>query len=309
VRIEFNANRGGLGDLVCAAFLAEGIKATGRDVVFYLSGKGRRVEECVRPNAAHLLNAMGQRVCVGDRGIVLGNHFPGYNYELRAKGSEMSGGTYDRVSAWRDVFPFDFEPITPCVELPAEDGEWADEHFGAKRGPVVGIFPEASFRIRDWPVNKYIDLQSQLEADGCDVRVFLGSAADHDRYRHGYWSLFKRPYHAMPITRVLAAINKCDAVVGNDSGGAHMSGLLQRRTVVLCGPSRQMYEHYGDCITEVRVDKSVVPCVGCHFQRKHGSRAACNAGCDALQSLPVATVREAVLAEVAREVRGVACGA
>lgn len=291
MRVELNANRGGLGDLVTASYLAEGMKAVGRPVAFYIKANSNNPDESERPNAVKLLQALGQRVCVGSRGVQLGNHFPGYHYELRADGISIARGEGSRIESWRKVFPFDFEPTAPTVTHQDEAEVWAKREFAGDN--IVGLFPEASFNIRNWPLNKWIRLQRALRDEGFDVRVFLAFPEEHKRYEGAPWKKLDARYHRMPMPRLLAALARCRAVVSPDSGGAHMAGVLGRKTLVLCGPSRGMYQHYGRCISEVRVSKEVMPCVGCHF-RAPGISVACNAGCEALQTLSTDRVLEEV---------------
>lgn len=280
--IELDANIGGLGDIVMAGYMASGMVDAGHEVIFYLDQGPKGA--CRRTGAADLITAMGFRCCVGHRGVRLGNHFSGYNYELRARGSDVKAGSLTRLEAWCGIWPFPVSPRRPTVTLRHEWTEWAAKEFEYRRGATVVLFPEASFQTRQWPINKWYDLAISLADSGCDVRSFL---TEKSTQSEPFAGLPGRKYWGESIGCVLAALKWAKFVVGHDSGGIHMAGLMERPSIALCGPTVSSFAHYGT-VREVRVDPEVVPCVGCHFQAP--MRVSCNHGCDALQAIGSAMV-------------------
>jgi hypothetical protein len=294
MKIELNANWGGLGDLVCMAYVAEGIKDAGHEVLFYVEGDGPDPSKCRRPAAAVLLKMLDQTPCVGRRGIRLGNHFPGYNFELRANGKAIRDGLNNRMDSWCSVFPFPVEPRQPDLTIPFDAGKWAAKEYAKANGRIVALFPEASFASRQWPLSKWLDLSIMLEDEGMDVRVFLRHPEDHEAYKGKPWGMFRgTTYHATPIDRLVAALAVTPVTVSADSGGAHLAAVAGSETVVACGPTVGVFNHYENA-HELRVSPETVRCVGCHFQ-KDRMRVACNAGCDALMHLPVDRVFAAAM--------------
>lgn len=110
--------------------------------------------------------------------------------------------------------------------LPARSIDAAVPHAGA-----VVIAPFAAYPERTWPVENWLAVEADLERRGFKVTVIDDSAARLAPFRSG-GKLAGRTAH-----EVAAVISMAACFAGNDSGMAHLAGLLGVRSVVVCGDS------------------------------------------------------------------------
>lgn len=273
-RVILDLRRAGIGDAVLYSWIAEGARAAGWDVRF-TTGRNDSV-----------FKMFGQTITpeVGVR-------------ELGLKGIGERTYGIGLVPWGRSIqasLPFNETPRRPRATIPDEAVEWAwsvvcRERAADEDGPLVLLFPGACYACRTWPLNYWIRLGWALRGAGFNVVTL-----DSDRKRLGAF-----PYQVIPesIERMAALIDVADMVVCNESGPAHFAGTLNRRALVLCGPSDPvttmgLYES----VKCVRVSSEVVPCVGCHWRRPYS--AACDVGCEALHALNWRDVFAAVCHEL-----------
>jgi heptosyltransferase III len=105
-------------------------------------------------------------------------------------------------------------------------------------GPVA-IHPGAGAREKCWPIENYLELTRRLCAAGRAVRVLLGevelerwSASEIERFR--VLADVVAPGTYLDLVKSLSDVS---AVVGNDSGPAHLAGAIGLPTLVLFGPT------------------------------------------------------------------------
>ena len=105
-------------------------------------------------------------------------------------------------------------------------------------GPVV-VHPGSGARHKCWPADRFLALIDRLRQSGRDVRVLFGEVeletwdrAEIDRFANAATL-------AKPATYVelFEELNRASAFVGNDTGPAHLAGIIGVPTVALFGPS------------------------------------------------------------------------
>lgn len=169
--------------------------------------------------------------------------------------------------------------------------------------PVVGLAPGANAPARRWPADRYAELAGRLSAAGCAVRVFGGpgeasitrevaervDGADDLGGRTDLWEL-------------AGGLAACDAVVGNDSGAAHLAAAAGRPLVVVWGSGDPRQTR--PLATEVRVvarpDLPCHPCLESECPRRGAGYVEDEARRECLTALSVDEVESAARAVLGR---------
>jgi len=244
----------GLGDVVCFAWLGEGIRQTGADVSFFASGWH-----------AEVLKLFGMPITDDDKGAVFTNE----GYETAVKlNSPMN---YLQWIAHH--LGIKETPVRPRITPDAMGRE-----LGRKAAGDVLIFPHGVWTPRVWPKNYFTELGLMLVREGYKVRFVM---KDRDY-------AFFMPFHCIvgkSWSFIASAIQASKLVIGNDSGPAHLSGTIGTRTIAIHGPTQgaRIYGH----IPEVQsFEAKTLPCAGCHclptFKGAPAWRASCEQGCHQL---------------------------
>jgi len=192
------------------------------------------------------------------------------------------GDTRSRFALWAASLGLtDLTPVRPVVRLPADAYDWAEAEWLASttdgRPGRVAILPDVAWPVRQWPMAYFIDLAEIMEQRGNSVILIGGnkkSISRHDR----------RWYAGYDLVRTAAMLSLADLVIANDSGPAHLGGIVGTQTVSVCGPTKGhvVFAHDKN-IHPISVSSDVLACVGCHFSEDKGYRQACRSGgCRAL---------------------------
>ncbi len=243
----------GLGDVVCFAWLGEGIKQAGSDVSFVAKGWH-----------AEVLRLFRQTITKDETGAVFTNE----GYETARKiNSPMN---YLQWIAHH--LGVTHEPKRPKIEADPMNRE-----LGRKAAGDVLIFPHGVWGPRVWPKNYFIELAWLLSREGYKVRIVM---KERD---YGFFM----PFHCIvgkPWPFIASAIQASHLVIGNDSGPAHLSGTIGTQTISIHGPTEgwRIYGH----IPEVHpIEKKSIGCGGCHClpEADGGAwRVSCETGCHEL---------------------------
>ena len=274
--------------MCCVAWIAEGAKAIGRTMAFV----DRRGVSHRDDAATAALEILGQQLVPDNphayvMPLVHGGEL--YKYELRVRGTLIP-----KTFLWQNVLPIRCQPARPVWKLTDEDFAKADElmrWFNPFGGPALILSPYSTVHLRNWPLHKWIRLARMFERRG------VATLAVHS----GTKGLEKFPHYAggLPLRTTAAAILRSDGVVGNDSGIAHLAGTLGIRSFPLMGPTDPVCVYgYAPEFHPIRVDRSRVKCVGCHFKGEAGFSYACDEGCEALYMLGVEEVFEQLCSQL-----------
>ncbi|NLP04934.1 glycosyltransferase family 9 protein [Candidatus Fermentibacteria bacterium] len=177
------------------------------------------------------------------------------------------------------VRPDDYRPL--FAVRPAE-AAWASGELHG--GGWVAVAPGGASNPRDevpakrWPVERFGELCSAILASGRRV-VLLGDAGDA-RHASGLVSSLGgvserlRDFMGrLDWGRTAAALSRCDAFVGIDSGPAHLASACRVPAVVLFGPTRPGSLYFDGEVVAVQSDAPCAPCfansvfTGCHSGR------------------------------------------
>ncbi len=177
----------------------------------------------------------------------------------------------------------------PNVKIPELDQKWVDEFEFIK--PQVMLAPYAMYRYRTWTLNRWIELESKLLGSGYEVHIIDGPG-NGERL-----SMFKGMKHlGLSPGRLMALIKRMNLLIGNDSGPAHLAGVLKIPTIALMGPTRG--ESIFGMYPNAKWIESPAWCSGCYWQRDAGWRESCAHGCEAMFEITLDSVIEKVEAVI-----------
>jgi ADP-heptose:LPS heptosyltransferase len=103
----------------------------------------------------------------------------------------------------------------------------------------VVIHPGSGAARKNWPIEKFVEVATQLMSQGRDV-VWLAGEVERERFDAATFAAMRQTGRVDEPADTLAlfdAITDAGAYVGNDSGPTHLSAMLGRPTVALYGPT------------------------------------------------------------------------
>lgn len=256
MKIYADPNKGwfhGLGDVVCFAWLGQGIREAGGSVEFFASGWHEEVLRLFnmpisRSTDGAVYTDEGYETAVKLKSPL--NYLQWIAYHLGVKETPKRPSIYPN----------------PC-----------DRDYGRKAAGDVLIFPNGVWSPRVWPKSYFVELASLLHNDGYKVRVCM-KERDY---------AFFMPFHCIvgkSFSFLASAIQASRLVIGNDSGPAHLSGTIGTKTIAIHGPT-QGARIYGHLPEVESFEKRSLPCAGCHcLTEKDGGawRVSCEIGCHQL---------------------------
>lgn len=259
-RMKISATKGnweqwytGLGDVVCFAWLAEGLRQSHKFVELYATGWAKEVLELFQ-----------QKVTDNPEGAAYTNE----GYETCVK----IGSPLNYLQWIAHHLGIKEEPARPKMCANPMDRE-----MGRRAAGDVLIFPHGIWTPRVWPKNYFVELGSLLTREGYKVR-FAMKERDY---------AFFMPFHCIVgknFNFLASTIQQSRLVIGNDSGPAHLSGTIGTKTISIQGPTqgKRIYGH----IPEVEpFEKPMLSCAGCHCLPPHdggGWKVSCETGCHQL---------------------------
>lgn len=244
--MKIDAQRGwfrGLGDVVCFAWIGEGMVAAGHDVEFFCTGW-----------RAALFKMFYMKTTEDPFGAIV----PSIGFEQCV--ARKSPHNY-------------LEWLHECVgsPVPPKRPRWDLEPFqrelGRQASADVLIFPHAVPRPRTWPKAYFIELGLILKKHGFEVRI-VTEKRDYD------FTCFHEIFDA-PWDFIAGAIQSAKLCISNDSGPAHFAGTLRTPTIAVMGMTTEKIYAYLPEVTCYR--KKVLPCAGCHGL--YPFRRSCDTGC------------------------------
>lgn len=200
----------------------------------------------------------------------------------------------------REGIPIFFEPprIIPsfCDKKIAEEffqpsGDCVEGNY-----TVVAIHPGSGSSKKCWPKEKFVVLMRWAKRYLGATILLISGPADKD-ILEAMWPLIKEcsPLVAenLPLSHLAAILERCTVYVGNDSGITHLAASVGIPTLALFGPTDVRI--WGPRNEKVKCLSSIYPCAPCApKQMAECHDQAC------LQSLPVATVKKALLSLLSR---------
>jgi heptosyltransferase III len=137
----------------------------------------------------------------------------------------------------------------------------ADRGILARRGgATVVIHPGSGSPAKCWPAERYLELGEQLGAAGRTVRFILGEA-EVERWPAELIARFKATVPKNYV-ELLDLLSDASVFIGNDSGPAHLAGIIGVPTVSLFGPTDPaVWKPLGPRVTVLRRDSIEEICV------------------------------------------------
>lgn len=258
----------GLGDIVCFAWLGEGIKAAGKEVSFY-----------AQDWSSEVLKLFNQPVTSDPTDAV----YTDEGYETAVK----INSPLNYIQWIAHHLGVTDEPKRPkAYPKPME------RDMGRKASGDVLIFPHGVWGPRVWPKNYFVELAWMLREAGYKVRI-VTKERDY---------AFFMPFPCIvgkSWSFIAAAIQQSKLVIGNDSGPAHLSATLGTKTIAVHGPT-QRNRIYGHLPEVIGYEKKSLPCAGCHclpvYKGKTAWRDSCQVGCHQLyRTYPEEVFEQAIL--------------
>jgi ADP-heptose:LPS heptosyltransferase len=241
----FNGWFKGVGDIVCFAWLGEGMLRAGEDVEFLAHGW-----------RAEMLRMFQMPVTDDPSDAV-----------LTREGYETAVRTHSPLSYLEWIahhLGITAPPCRPRLNMVAMDRE-----MGRRDSADVIIFPCSYSPVRTWPRNYFVELGLMLRKSGYTVKV----CTEQRDYA------FFMPFHCIigkSWNWIAAAMQSARLVIGNDSGPAHLAGTIGTKTIAIQGATTErIYRHIPEVIS---YRKKALPCAGCHCL-KPDFRASCEVGC------------------------------
>jgi Glycosyltransferase family 9 (heptosyltransferase) len=171
------------------------------------------------------------------------------------------------------VKPKNFTPL-----LDPEAFIWGQEQVAEHRTKAgqktIILAPFAKWPHRNWPLMHWINLEEALLANGynCLVLTGDGDGAELNWFESAGW-------FGLDAQKTAALVQAADLVISNDSGLAHLGGIMNKATLAICSPTLGRVRFGG--YESVRVIQGIGPCTGCYFKEDRGYRdRACQAGCE-----------------------------
>src|SRR5258707_3238059 len=242
----------GLGDVVCFAWLGEGMKQAGVECQFYAPEWQGEV-----------LKLFGMELTKDSTGAVFTNE----GYETAVK----TDSPLNYIQWIAHHLGIKETPVRPKLNLNPMERE-----LGRKAAGDVLIFPHGIWTPRIWPKSYYVELGLLLRKAGYNVR-FCMKERDY---------AFFMPFHCIvnkSWSFIASAIQSSRLVIGNDSGPAHLAGTIGTKTIAIHGPTqgKRIYGHLQDDV--ISIEKLAIGCGGCHClperNGKQAWRASCEIGC------------------------------
>ena len=235
----------GVGDIVCFAWLGEGMIQAGQSVEFYATDW-----------RAEMIKMFQLPVNGDPTGAVLTQE--GYQTAVRT-GSPL--GYLEWIAHHLGITA---EPKRPRLDLIPMDRE-----MGRRDSADVLIFPNSYSPVRSWPKTYFVELGIILQRLGFKVKC-VTEQRDY---------AFFMPFHCIvgqSWNYIAGAIQSAQLVIGCDSGPAHLAGTIGTPTIAIMGATTErIYRHIPEVIAFC---KKALPCNGCHCLPPN-FRASCEVGC------------------------------
>ncbi len=189
------------------------------------------------------------------------------------------------------------EPILPLLRDPARIAA-----LGAKYAGCVVLCPYAAWQNREWPLLAWATVAELLRMGGYKV-VVLG-ASRPDRPVYDFSAVAEVVMDAKPEMAASILLN-ASLAIANDSGLAHLAGILGTETVALCGWSvgERIYSFY----PRVTCLQGMLKCNGC-WSNAPFEKDLC-ASCASLSTITPHTLLQAIMPKIGvRNVNSVSAG-
>lgn len=284
--IPVNHGAGGLGDQLLGLCAVKGLREeTGKPISYAVSPLGRPFVELFDGWDYLRHHVHDQNREEPPSGVRLQVNV-GYTYECKTSAKRTRIGRYlDNLGVRVAKLP-QLLDLSRVAEL------------GRDFRNCVAVSPFSSSPKRDWRIESWLTLVRLLQESGHRV-VLVHSTAERT-------AAFKcEKLIGVSAERLTGALLHCSAVVANDSGIAHLGGILGRPTIVVCGHTsgKDIYGFY----PRVACLQGKLDCDACWWQEPF-SGLVCDTTCASMQSItPENVVEQVAIQTAAAATRGLDC--
>jgi hypothetical protein len=263
--LEFHIDAGGIGDAVVGLYAACGLADAGYQAVY----------RCRHPAWFAGVAHPGLTILGFAATPVNGSGDYGRHLQLAGSREVASRPQWycDRIAEGHGIPTF----------APSRPGTVARPSPVVDPGYVV-LSPFSTEPARTWPSERWRQLAAEFAGAGKRVVGIDGPGENDARLRDIFGGVSANWYWGMSPGWMLGLLAHAELFVGNDSGMAHIAGLLGT-------PARAVMTHLRpsmvfDCAPSVvGVGAEGWECQGCAWHYANGFRDECNQGCKALQSI------------------------
>jgi lipopolysaccharide heptosyltransferase II len=150
-----------------------------------------------------------------------------------------SAGGHDLFDSLRAVLVLLGAPVTLQPRIFATDAlrSQARRALGPSGDrPLVGLFVDAAWAEKRWPLDRFLDLAARLDRAGFDVVAFSGLGRDDllQSFRAHRLRTVDTLDHPLALAE---AIRGLAALVTNDTSAAHLADVVDTPAVIIYGPT------------------------------------------------------------------------
>jgi ADP-heptose:LPS heptosyltransferase len=131
---------------------------------------------------------------------------------------------------------------------------------------IIAFHPGTSWEIKQWGIEKFAGLSHILTARYSIKLIVIYGPQEKYFKEDEITKLFSpktKPVNCPSIKTLAALLQKCDLLIGNDSGPIHLAAALKIPTVSIFGPSNHLVSRpLGDKHKVIRKDLPCSPCYG-----------------------------------------------
>jgi len=111
--------------------------------------------------------------------------------------------------------------------------------------PIAYLSPITANRWRNWPIENWLVVEAYLHDHG--VQVLIGALKPEPWAPQEQLAKFMSAYFIgkLPPSALLSVLYMSDVIVSNDSGFAHLGGVLAKPTVAVCGGNYDGHAVFG----------------------------------------------------------------
>lgn len=148
------------------------------------------------------------------------------------------------------------------VHPSAIDRARAAEFLAKVRGRLIAIHPGSGSPKKNWPIERWRELGSQLLDEGAEL-LLIGGEADVAQLATLRAAWPGTPVHEardLPLPLLAAVIERCALFIGHDSGISHLAAAVGTRCVLLFGATDPaVWAPANACVTVIEAPAGDLP--------------------------------------------------
>lgn len=185
------------------------------------------------------------------------------------------------------------DSIVGGIDTPPSARRRLDELLGQNGRDLIAVAAGSRWPMKQWGVGRYVELVRRIVAGGRAHVILVGDASDTDataRIRETVGDHVTDLAGRLGIMETAAAIERCRALVGNDSGLMHLAEAVGVPVVGLFGPTVEEFGYFPSLAMSKVVERAL-PCRPCS---RNGSRPCPKGTQECMTEISVDAVDEAL---------------